>query len=237
MFIPHHHSCRFLPPKQTVSLTEASWSPWQKAASKAPGSKQKGKNYLTQLCQRCYLLRRPIQSRSYAKRKRNRSIVKTDFDYFNPPIEDLNDKERALVNYCRVHRTRREKKLWSLFNQLEQDVQLFGDKSAAKHHKMKTIRQIAGSNNMTTQECLLRYNKWPKRQRLCDRRKLDRVLASDARTRLSAWRKLLQGDWMTSKGLVTLVTVVKKKRKVHTYTPSPPLTSPPLTYTDSSMEA
>ena len=67
---------------------------------------------------------------------------------------------------------------------------------------------------MTSAECLLQYRQWPRRQRMCDCRKLDRVIGEDPRKRLSAWRKLLEGQWQTPNGLVTMTTVTQNDRKV-----------------------
>ena len=88
------------------------------------------------------------------------------------------------------------------------------DQSKAKEHKAFTIRSIAATSNMTSAHCLLRYQEWPARQRMCARRRLDRVLKRDHRQRLSAWRKLLEGTWQTSSGVVTLATVSHRHRKI-----------------------
>ena len=68
---------------------------------------------------------------------------------------------------------------------------------------------------MTTTECMLQFKQWPRRQRQCNRRKLDRLLNVQRRRRLSAWRKFLVGQWQTGPDneVVNLVSAEHNGRK------------------------
>ena len=138
-------------------------------------------------------------------------MVKKNADYHDPRQCDTAEQQE-LIKYCAVHRTASEKLLWEKFQTLHEEVdQLEGNR--VRQHRTKGIRAIAGAFNLTSAECAMKYKQWSKRQRMCDRRKLDRVINKDSQKRLSTWRKLLQGDWNTENGQVTFVIRTIKGRK------------------------
>ena len=211
----------FLPRHETIGLTMAPWSEWQPARARYGVRGNQGRCYLRNLCQRCELIRRPTQDKSNAKKKHTRALVKRNLEYHDPQKSDasaeptvVDAEQQRLINHCEVHRTATEKLLWTKFHKLSAELDILGVTREARQHKVRTLREIAGAMNMTSSECALQYKQWPRRQRMCDRRKLDRVLQKSPRKRLSAWIKLLQGQWMTKNGSVTLSTVQRKGHKV-----------------------
>ena len=211
----------FKPRNKTVELEVAEWSAWQRASPLVGDRGGRGKQYVLNMCARCWQSRRPSQIAANEKKKRKRSLFRADTESNTPQRSDpgatvsaAQKKIDVLVDHCAVHRAKGEASLWSKFGRLHATLNRMTDRAKARQYKAVTIREIASATNMTSAHCLLRYQEWPRRERMCDRRMLDRVLKTEARKRLSAWRKLLEGTWRTSSGLITLTTRIHRQRKI-----------------------
>merc|ERR1712147_141140 len=128
-------------------------------------------------------------------RQTRREAMREEFNSRTSQV-GLSESEKMLFAKCAVRRTSGERKLWPEFSILKQELEKIDDNTKEyREHKVHRLRQIAGSANMTTAEAILQYKQWPKRQSMCDRRRLDRVLNTCANKKLSAWRKFLRGKW------------------------------------------
>ena len=211
----------YKPVRTTMDLEVAPWSDWHTADPRSGDRKGLGRGYVMDLCNRCWTNRRPNQIKYNDMRRRRRARIKADLEFHAPkrssPGEVVSASQHqtdTLIDGCEVHRTSCEKQLWVQFTKLQGELELMKDPGKRRQHKLQQINRIGCAFNMTTDHCMLRYNKWPSRQRKCERRVLDRVLNKVFTKRLSAWRHLLEGTWRTSEGLVSLTTVISNKRKL-----------------------
>ena len=175
----------------TLGLQDKQWSEWQRA-SKRYGDRGRGIGYLMSICQYCWNQRRQSQEASNEKKREKRKRMRMDFEWHQPRHSGQDNAQDKLIEYCKVHRTACENELWEQFESLRQELSRIEDVGQAKKHKSTRIRLIAGNNNVTSAECVLQYDQWPRRQRACDRRILDRVVSAPRKFKLSLWRKFLR---------------------------------------------
>ena len=128
--------------------------------------------HVTNLCERCWIEKQPSQDALKIRRKLRRQNAKKDAEFHKPSADDY------LQEKCAVHRTAREKKMWSRFQVLRQALKTIEDPTKCKEFKANSIRSIASENRLTTTECQLQYQLWPSRQRACNRRRLVKMYVS-----------------------------------------------------------
>ena len=167
----------FKPKRLNLSLQRwGEWSNWRPASARYGARNGYPLGHLLPMCQRCWLKRRGSQAMSNAKKKVKRSKAQADLKYHTPRHSEAGqtaDEDQKvidnLIEYCAVHRTADEKKLWECFIVLKQELAMMGDQQVHKEHKACRIREIAGKNNLTSSECSLLYKQWPSRERSCNR--------------------------------------------------------------------
>ena len=99
--------------------------------------------------------------------------LRADAEFHTPRDSDsssvVNAKQKevdALIDYCSVHRTLKEAALWPHFHVLRDKLKHMKPRHA-KEYKEKTLRSLAIANNMSTADCMLYFDKWRRRERMC----------------------------------------------------------------------
>ena len=140
----------FKPKRLNLSLQRwGEWSNWRPASARYGARNGYPLGHLLPMCQRCWLKRRGSQTMSNAKKKVKRSKAQADLKYHTPRHSEAGqtaDEDQKvidnLIEYCAVHRTADEKKLWECFSVLKQELAMMGDQQVHKEHKACRIREI-----------------------------------------------------------------------------------------------
>lgn len=153
----HQHELRdgtrvrgFLPRRQTVGLKVAPWSEWQQASTRYGDRKGQGVGYVRNICEKCWIPRNTTLQKCYAKRKVKSQRMQTDLKNLTPQRCELEPggvltaeqkKILTLMDYCAVHRTKNEKRMWRMFTKLSEELNELPDKKA-REHKVLTSQPL-----------------------------------------------------------------------------------------------